>query len=192
MANRRIKDLIEPDNFWVYLVVVVLLLGLAASAFSGSILDLLTSTVKPQWKWLIQLGVVLGALLTLWPIAGLLNLFEALGRSKIAVVGTYPLQETNRGLIVIASVGRGISSAKSAIEFHWNNGQGKLQYCWIISAGDASLASARSLGNKDLLKFPALLNANMNYPHPQPFSRRRRELKLLFPLLWERARERAA
>ncbi|OLP18396.1 hypothetical protein BST81_10975 [Leptolyngbya sp. 'hensonii'] len=40
--------------------------------------------------------------------------------------------------------------------------------------------------------FLALLNANMNYPHPQPFSRRRRELKLLFPLLWERARERAA
>jgi hypothetical protein len=30
----------------------------------------------------------------------------------------------------------------------------------------------------------------MNCPHPQPFSRRRRELKVLFPLLWERARVR--
>ena len=32
----------------------------------------------------------------------------------------------------------------------------------------------------------------MNDPHPQPLSRRREELKILFPLLRERARVRAA
>ena len=32
----------------------------------------------------------------------------------------------------------------------------------------------------------ALLNLEMDFPHPQPLSRRR-GLEILFPLLWERA-----
>jgi hypothetical protein len=41
-------------------------------------------------------------------------------------------------------------------------------------------------------EFQVLLNVAMNCPHPQPFSPGRRELRFLFPLLWERARVRAA
>ena len=37
-------------------------------------------------------------------------------------------------------------------------------------------------------RYWVLLNVAMNRPHPQPFSPGRRELRFLFPLLWESAR----
>jgi len=42
------------------------------------------------------------------------------------------------------------------------------------------------------VRLVVLLNVTMNCPHPQPFSPRRRALRVLFPLRWERARVRAA
>ncbi len=55
-----------------------------------------------------------------------------------------------------------------------------------------SYHSLEVLGCHKALWIWVLLSVAMTCLHPQPFSLERRELRVLFPLLWERARVRAA
>jgi CRISPR-associated protein (Cas_Cas02710) len=48
------------------------------------------------------------------------------------------LQETLRGLIVFGSNRESNTPAERAINYHWQNGSGKLQHCWVICT-EASL-----------------------------------------------------
>ncbi|MGQ9523229.1 MAG: hypothetical protein ACUVTZ_00175 [Armatimonadota bacterium] len=59
--------------------------------------------------------------------------------------------EPRRGIIVFASMGRGIQSAKAAIQYYL--GKGSLERCWIMTGGEESLRQAKCMV-ADLLQQP--------------------------------------
>lgn len=147
---RRIADSADPDKgFFLYLVGSVYLFGLSSEVFSDLILNELGQKIEEQWRWAFKVVVFIVALLVLSAVTNLSNIYERFTqkskRPQLENVYKLDPNQTSKGLMVIASIGPGISSAKAAIAHHWQDGNANLKHCWIISAGQGSLDSARDL-----------------------------------------------
>lgn len=145
----------SPYEFWndtkrpLAVVLFAYLLGISV----GSMQTWLESLVAP---WVIALiGLVAVLVLAVLGIPQWIIRVVSEWRSREttrAVLVENP-EEPRRGLIVFASMGPGIESAKRAIRYYLD--KGKLERCWIITGGPKSEEQARS-AIADLLSDPDL------------------------------------
>lgn len=134
----------SPYEFWndtkrpLAVVSFAYLLGISV----GSMQTWLESLVAP---WVIALiGLVVVLVLAVLGVPQWLARVVSEWRSREttrAVLVEAP-KEPRRGLIVFASMGPGIESAKRAIRYYLD--LGKLERCWVITGGPGSEAQARS------------------------------------------------
>jgi hypothetical protein len=91
------------------------------------------------------------------PVRALRDLLLSLRQKEVTIAaGPVPRYQ---GLIVLSSVGPGISSAENAIRYHWRGLNSEqpapvLEVCWIITGGKASEESATNLIKKLVQSFP--------------------------------------
>lgn len=149
MNNRLVQGLADPrKNLLFFLVFGTFGLTLASDALSDLVLNRFGEYLQTHW----QINPVIFRLIIFVVIMGLIILAIALSNlsrwitiNRPSQVQPKPLKATFPGLIVIASPGKGISSARGAIEHHWSGGIGNLKYCWIICGGKESLKNAREM-----------------------------------------------
>lgn len=148
MNQRFLQGLVDPGkNLLFFLVFGTFGLTLASDALSDLVLNRFGNYLETNQKispllfrsliFLLSTGVIV-------IMVYLTNLSRWFGGRPVEIQPA-PLKATFRALIVIASPGPGISSARGAIEHHWNEGKGNLEHCWIICGGEKSLESARAM-----------------------------------------------
>jgi CRISPR-associated protein (Cas_Cas02710) len=180
MAKRPwiIDAIASPEEHpFVFVFVITLAFAVLGNGLSNLILDNLCSWLELQTK----IAKMIWQLVTV----SSLTLFFAINITNISAVGqryfgrrtpyqtkVRPLAttDTSKGLITFMSLGAE-PPAKTAILHHWQNGNGKLEHCWLICGGDNSLQKAQEL--VDLLVSQGLpprifhYSKNHEYPHPQ-------------------------
>ena len=132
---------------------LIFLLGIyIVGITTGSLAEALKAVAKP---WLLSLAGTIVLLLLVILIDPEHSFLRWIRRNIRATPESEPEQKPARypGLIVCASVGMGISSAETAIRYHWkgvNNefSEPLLKYCWIITGGEDSKKEAQNLMSK--------------------------------------------
>ncbi|NEQ49724.1 MAG: hypothetical protein F6K11_06260 [Leptolyngbya sp. SIO3F4] len=145
-GSRFLEKANDPGQSWVmYFLVGVLGLGILGNGVANLILEDLASWLAQQIglsKLVIQLVMV--AVITTLIILGIYlskldERMQALLSARVqSQTNVTPLTETYWGLITIASIPRPdkTTPAEEAFQFHWQQGQGKLRYCWLICTED--------------------------------------------------------
>jgi CRISPR-associated protein (Cas_Cas02710) len=139
------------DHPIIFVFVITLALAVASNGISTLILDNLCTWLEHQTKiarvvW--QLGIV--ASLVVFFLINITNISAILQqqfRRRIpyrAKVRPLTVLDTVKGLIVFMSLGAE-PPAKTAILHHWQNGNGRLEHCWLICGGEPSLNKATEL-----------------------------------------------
>lgn len=154
-GSRFLESVTDPSQSWVmYFFVGVLGLGVLGNGVAGLLLNDLAGWLAGLSNWpkvLIQLGLLtIIALLILYGIyrtsrnERIQALLSARVKSQTNVV---PLIDTYSGLITIASkpIPNQRTPAEEAIHFHWQQGTGKLRYCWVICTQDVLAANLERL-----------------------------------------------
>jgi hypothetical protein len=111
--------------------------------FMDAMSNWLIAKVGPGWTAAIALALVTCVIAVVDPVLTFRTFLERRFRQRMTVVEDRAAVPGHRGAIVIASVGDGISSAGGAIRHHREGG--RLEHCWIVSAGQESTAQARAL-----------------------------------------------
>jgi hypothetical protein len=156
MAKRPwiVAAIASPEEHpFVFLFIITLTLAVIGNGLSNLILDNLCKWLEQQTKiaklfW--QLCIVGGLAVCLFFLINITNIAAILQRQfgrRIpyrAKVRPLTTSDTVKGLIVFMSLGAE-PPAKTAILHHWQNGNGKLQHCWLICGGDPSLEKAKEL-----------------------------------------------
>ncbi len=149
MNNRLVQGLVDPGkSLLFFLVFGTFGLTLASDALSDLVLNRFGEYLQTHWKinpviFRLIIFVVMTSLIIL--AIALSNLSRWMMIGHPSEIQPKPLKATFPGLILIASRGKGISSARGAIEHHWSGGIGNLKYCWIICGGKESLKDAREM-----------------------------------------------
>lgn len=135
----------------IFVFVITLALAVASNGISNLILDNLCTWLEQQStiaKVIWQLGIV--GSLALFFLINVTNISAVLqrqfGQSIPYRTKVRPLRATDtvKGLIVFMSLGAE-PPAKTAILHHWQEGNGRLEHCWLICGGDPSLQKAKEL-----------------------------------------------
>jgi CRISPR-associated protein (Cas_Cas02710) len=135
----------------IFVFVITLALAVASNGISNLILDNLCTWLEQQStiaKVIWQLGIV--GSLALFFLINVTNISAVLqrqfGQSIPYRTKVRPLRakDTVKGLIVFMSLGAE-PPAKTAILHHWQEGNGRLEHCWLICGGDPSLQKAKEL-----------------------------------------------
>jgi CRISPR-associated protein (Cas_Cas02710) len=135
----------------IFVFVITLALAVASNGISNLILDNLCTWLEQQStiaKVIWQLGIV--GSLALFFLINVTNISAVLqrqfGQSIPYRTKVRPLRakDTVKGLIVFMSLGLE-PPAKTAILHHWQEGNGRLEHCWLICGGDPSLQKAKEL-----------------------------------------------
>lgn len=123
------------------------LVALAIGGLTFAITANAASSVLMDWlgrPWTIAIGILTTVIVVAAaaPLRWLLRMFGSrVSASRLEVGGVVP---GHRGLIVLASEGRGIgSAAEGAIQYHLATY--KLKRCWIVTGGPGSEASATEI-----------------------------------------------
>lgn len=162
-GSRFLEKVNDPSQSWVmYFLVGVLGLGVLGNGVANLVLEDLAGVLARSLnipKILIQIGLLLAiATLIIYGVIRaqanerLQALLSARVQSQTNVV---PLKETYVGLIAIASkpTPGQETPAEAAFHFHWQQGQGKLRYCWVICTQDvlaANLARLRAIATRSV------------------------------------------
>jgi hypothetical protein len=139
------------EHPFVFLFIITLTLTVAGNGISNLILDNLCTWLEQQSKiakliW--QIGIITS--LSLFFLVNITNISAVLkrqfGQSIPYRTKVRPLRATDtvKGLIVFMSLGAE-PPAKTAILHHWQNGNGRLEHCWLICGGEPSLNKATEL-----------------------------------------------
>jgi hypothetical protein len=142
MSNRIIDSLAKPNKYPIlFTFVFSLIFSIASTGLSSLILEglcgwLETISGYSKLLWQILITLVLSILLLLL----ISNVFTFLfSDKKLITQEPEELTSTFKGLIVFGSYNNPNPPAIEAIKHHWNNGNGKLEHCWIISGGTDAL-----------------------------------------------------
>lgn len=139
--NRNPKDLFDPNKGFIIYLVVGWVLAIASNIITDLVLrsagvwaETKFGISKPIFR-LILLLLILVPLLLIFYFSKLSKWLE--NWYTASTVRPEVLKERLPGLVVVASKGRPDtkSAAQAAIEYHWDNGNGNLQHCWIICGG---------------------------------------------------------
>ena len=149
MKNKKTyQSLVDPrENPLLWLFVGVYGLALASTAFSDLIIEYLGQTIQTRYgvgPVAFRIGLFVIVTLTLLLFFIFSNIDELLTkRLSTGQVLPQPLKKTYRGLVVLMSKTYSDESeslkktpAAQAISHHWSEGNGNLEYCWIICGGE--------------------------------------------------------
>ncbi|MEL6354786.1 MAG: CRISPR-associated protein [Cyanobacteria bacterium J06627_28] len=153
--NSLIEAITDPSkNFLAFLLIGIFGLGIISSGISNLLLETLGSWLQKNYginKVIFQLGIIsLIGLIILFSVyfTNLARRLKAvLGYEEIQVTSVVALTNTFSGLIAIPSLGRHgkVTPAEIAIRHHWQQGRGRLRYCWLICTPDALSATQQFL-----------------------------------------------
>jgi len=147
MAKRSPLDFWNDSKRPLLVIAFAYLLGISV----GSMQTWLESLVAPGLMAAIGLIIVLGLAVLGIPQWITRVVSEWRSREITRAVLVENPEEPRRGVIVFASMGGGIGSARQAIEYYLSKGM--LERCWIITGGEKSEERARDLV-ADLLRQP--------------------------------------
>ena len=139
----------------MYFLVGVLGLGVLGNGVANLILEDLAEVLARSLQVpiiLIQIGLLL--LIATLIIYGVIRAqaderLQALLSARVqSQTNVIPLKETYFGLIAIASkpTPGQQTPAEAAFHFHWQKGQGKLRYCWVICTQDVLASNLERFG----------------------------------------------
>lgn len=119
----------------------------------GAFTDFLTERLGTWQTAALALAVTVTILVLAPPLEVLAQLLRSFRQAELSVEEVPGRVSRRRGLIVLSSIGGGISSAEGAIRYHWRGPNGEhsdpvLEHCWIITGGPASEKSAADLVSK--------------------------------------------
>ncbi len=148
MKRNLIEDLFDPSkSFLLFLVVGSFGLPIVSTIISELVLNNAGAWVESKWgisQPIFRLILFAAILLPLLVVFYLSKLSQWIGNWYTpTTVKPQPLKATFPGLIVLASTYGVNSPAHVAIKHHWQNGNGNLNYCWIICGGTKSSDAAR-------------------------------------------------
>lgn len=139
MRQRNILERLQDAGQPLLFVFFTYVLGIAVGS---------AQTVCENWfgAELVAIigGIILGILLLAEVHRQFVRWLQASNRGSVLdVEKLVPNPPGHRGLIVVASRGEGISSARRAIEYHLS--KGTLEKCWILTGGRESKESAQNM-----------------------------------------------
>jgi hypothetical protein len=151
MRNIIIESLGKPEKYpIVFTFVFSLIFSIASNGLSNLILEvactwLETTIGLTKLIWQITIVSVMSIFLFLLISNIKQNFVNWLsGNKKLTTTAPEKLQATFQGLIVFASTSKK-PPAEIAIRHHWENGNGNLKHCWVISGNTQGLESAQKM-----------------------------------------------